>query len=237
MSKVNDIQRSNKIELSPRNLSQKQYLKYLSNDKQVFGVGAAGTGKTFLASMVGLRAVLRGEKDKLVIIRPAVEVGGEQHGFLPGKLEQKLAPWLRPIVQPIKEQLGGDILDKMIKDGRIQFESFSHIRGITWNHSFIILDEAQNTTSQQMKAFLTRVGENTKVVVCGDPDQSDLRGQNGLQMALDTAKACSLPIDVLQFDEQDVVRSEQCRMWIKAFQFQNRNGQSNQMDLPFDRST
>lgn len=217
MSTVNDIAASNRIVLEGQSENQKEYLRSLAQPCQTFSIGPAGTGKTFLAASYGLRSLLRGEFDKIIITRPAVSCGDEEHGFLPGTLEEKLAPWVAPVQEVIKSYLSKDRAEKMVKNEEIEFVPFTHIRGRTFNNSFIILDEAQNCTVAQMKTFLTRVGNNSKLVVNGDLQQVDLQSPSGLSWAVRKIKEHRLPVDVIRFNIEDVRRSEQCKMWLQVF--------------------
>lgn len=215
---VNEIQRANKIELSPRNPKQKEYLQALKKSDQVFATGPAGTGKTFIAAVVATQMYLRGDVSKIIITRPAVAADGEEHGFLPGSLEKKLAPWVVPVVEIIQECLGSKAkLEEMMRTGDLEVSPFTYMRGRTLADAFVILDEAQNTTKSQMEMFLTRIGENTKVVISGDIRQSDIGQGSGLKIALDLVKKHNIDAEIVEFTIDEVVRSKLCKQWVEAF--------------------
>lgn len=215
-SLVNDVEKANKLHVEPRSPNQEKYLESLYEKDQIFGIGPAGTGKTFLATCVGVDLYLRQKYKKLIVTRPAVEVG-ERHGFLPGKLEQKLAPWLIPIVDVASECMGKGRLEDGLKNGSIQTVPLSHMRGRTFDDAIIIIDEAQNTTVEQMKMFLTRIGERSKVIINGDIEQSDLSKNNGLAYVMGLIRSQNLPVAVVEFEACDVQRSTICQMWVDAF--------------------
>tara|TARA_Y100000588_G_scaffold199775_1_gene213546 strand:+ start:157 stop:1113 length:957 start_codon:yes stop_codon:yes gene_type:complete len=170
-----------KTSVVPRNLSQKSYLQSILRNDVLFGIGPAGTGKTFLAMTAALHSLLNGEIKKIVLARPAVEAG-EALGFLPGDLEEKLLPYLRPLYDAMDEVLGSVEARKLVETGVVEIAPLAYMRGRTLSNCFALLDEAQNTTSSQMMMFLTRLGEGSKMVVTGDVTQVDLpnRRESGL---------------------------------------------------------
>jgi len=215
---VNDAQRANKINLYPKNNKQREYIEALRNHDQVFAIGPAGAGKTYIPTIMATQAYLRGDIKKIILTRPAVAVQ-EEHGFLPGSIDKKLAPWVLPVTEVIEEALGSKqrFLD-MLKAGDLEVAPFTYMRGRTFKDAFVLLDEAQNTTKEQMKMFLTRLGENAKVVISGDIEQSDIRAGSGLAMAVDLIDTHDIPAAKVEFRSNHVVRSELCKMWVEAFE-------------------
>ncbi len=189
-----------------RSPGQVTYMDMLGKHEMVFGVGPAGTGKTFLAVAQAVAMLQAGKVDRIVLSRPAVEAG-ERLGFLPGDLKEKVDPYLRPLYDALGELMPGDQLTRRMTSGEIEVAPLAFMRGRTLKHAFVILDEAQNTTAVQMKMFLTRMGEGTRMVIAGDLSQIDLPNgtRSGLRDALDTLEG--LPgIAVCRFDKRDVVR-------------------------------
>jgi phosphate starvation-inducible PhoH-like protein len=192
--------------VGPRSPGQAAYMEMLGRHEMVFGIGPAGTGKTFLAVAQAVAMLQAGSVDRIVLSRPAVEAG-ERLGFLPGDLKEKVDPYLRPLYDSLNDLMPGDQLAKRMTTGEIEVAPLAFMRGRTLKHAFVILDEAQNTTAVQMKMFLTRMGEGTRMVIAGDLSQIDLPGgtRSGLRDALDTLEG--LPgIGVCRFDKRDVVR-------------------------------
>ena len=169
--------------IRPKTAGQKEYVESIDRNTIVFGIGPAGTGKTYLAMAKAVQALQRKEVSRIILTRPAVEAG-ERLGFLPGTLSEKIDPYLRPLFDALHEMLDPDAVPRMIATGTIEVAPLAYMRGRTLNDSFIILDEAQNTTAEQMKMFLTRLGFNSKMVVTGDITQVDLQGGvSGLKVA------------------------------------------------------
>ncbi len=169
--------------IRPKTSGQKEYVESIDKNTIVFGIGPAGTGKTYLAMAKAVQALQRKEVSRIILTRPAVEAG-ERLGFLPGTLSEKIDPYLRPLFDALHEMLDPDAVPRMIATGTIEVAPLAYMRGRTLNDSFIILDEAQNTTAEQMKMFLTRLGFNSKMVVTGDITQVDLQGGvSGLRVA------------------------------------------------------
>ena len=169
--------------IRPKTAGQKEYVESIDRNTIVFGIGPAGTGKTYLAMAKAVQALQRKEVSRIILTRPAVEAG-ERLGFLPGTLSEKIDPYLRPLFDALHEMLDPDAVPRMIATGTIEVAPLAYMRGRTLNDSFIILDEAQNTTAEQMKMFLTRLGFNSKMVVTGDITQVDLQGGvSGLRVA------------------------------------------------------
>lgn len=214
----NDSQKANKIELVPKTTKQKEYLTALTSSPQIFAIGPAGTGKTYLPSLLALKMYLRKEVDRIIICRPTVGAGDEKLGFLPGTEQEKVAPWVAPITELIEIHVGKAHLEMMLKSGDLTVSPFAYMRGKTFNNAFIILDEAQNTTREQMELFLTRIGEDTKLVVCGDVRQTDLKKVSGLKVAVDLIEKFDIGAELVKFTSDDVVRSGICKEWVKAFE-------------------
>ena len=206
-------------DLAPKTEMQARYIQAILENDQVFGLGPAGTGKTYVATTIAADMLASGAVLRIVLCRPAVEVE-EKHGFLPGDQGEKMAPWARPLIEVLEGRLGKAAFQKMIAAGRIEVLPFSYIRGLTLDGCFVILDEAQNTTPGQMKAFLTRIGEGTKVVIDGDITQVDLKGnvKSGLNEALRLVREFDIPAPIIEFTRHDIVHSGICRMWVDAFE-------------------
>ena len=198
--------RTRRADLHGRTPNQSAYLAAIGSHDITFGIGPAGTGKTYLAVACAVDAIERDAVKRLVLVRPAVEAG-ERLGFLPGDLAQKVDPYLRPLYDALYDLLGFDKTGKLFERSTIEIAPLAYMRGRTLNHSFIILDEAQNTTPEQMKMFLTRIGFGSKAVITGDPSQVDLpRGQqSGLAHALHVLEDVQ-GIASTRFTSRDVVR-------------------------------
>lgn len=192
--------------LTPRTKNQLAYVQALREKEMVYGIGPAGTGKTYLAVAVGVEMYEKGLVERLVFCRPAVEAG-EKLGFLPGDMRDKIDPYLRPIYDALNDFLGADRVEKMLERGEIEIAPLAFMRGRTLSHAYVVLDEAQNTTPMQMKMFLSRMGENSRMVITGDPDQSDLPDKqiSGLKESLDLLKKIE-EISFIRFETADVVR-------------------------------
>ncbi|MDH5518326.1 MAG: PhoH family protein [Gammaproteobacteria bacterium] len=201
---------------------QREYLANLSKYDVTFGVGPAGTGKTYLAVAAAVQALEQEKVQRLVLVRPAVEAG-EKLGFLPGDLAQKVDPYIRPIYDALYEMLGFQQVNKLIENNVIEIAPLAYMRGRSLNESFIILDEAQNTTVEQMKMFLTRFGYGSKVVVTGDITQIDLPKdkKSGLKHAVDVLKNIDA-IGFTYFDSKDVVRHAMVQKIVEAFESYNK---------------
>jgi phosphate starvation-inducible PhoH-like protein len=207
-----------KRQVTPKSLNQRRYIEAIKDNDIVFGIGPGGTGKTFLAVTLALVSLFEKQISRIVLTRPAVEAG-ERLGFLPGDIEEKINPYLRPLYDALYFLLDSDKIHRYMEDGTIEIAPLAFMRGRTLNDSFIILDEAQNTTSEQMKMFLTRIGIRSKAVITGDITQIDLPfGRNsGLVKARHILKGIE-GIAFCYFDEKDVVRHHLVRLIIKAYQ-------------------
>lgn len=206
--------------LRPRTPNQGKYLWSLRNVGCVFGVGEAGVGKTYLASRHAIRQVLDGRVEKVVITRPTDSDPRHRLGFRPGNMKAKMAEWTAPIFQAMKAEVSHAELEKMVLAGTVQILPFESMRGNSVENACFLLDEAQNCTLKDLKLFLTRTGENTQVIINGDPTQCDLTGgnQSGLETVIDMVRRYEIPdCSVTLFDENDVVRSEIASNWVKAF--------------------
>lgn len=204
--------------VKPKTLGQKKYIDMINGNTVVFGVGPAGTGKTYLAVAMAVKAFRAKDVTRIILTRPAVEAG-EKLGFLPGDLQQKVDPYLRPLYDALFDMLGADSFQKCQEKGSIEVAPLAYMRGRTLDDSFIILDEAQNTTPEQMKMFLTRLGFNSKIVVTGDVTQIDLPDgkKSGLKEAVKILK--DIPdIATVRFTEKDVVRHRLVQDIIKAYE-------------------
>jgi phosphate starvation-inducible PhoH-like protein len=207
--------------LAPKSVNQRRYLEAIERNDMVFGVGPAGTGKTYLAVAMGVSALVNKQVSRIILTRPAVEAG-ERLGFLPGTLQEKVDPYLRPLYDALYDMLDNDRVEKLLERNVIEVAPIAFMRGRTLNDSFIILDEAQNSTPEQMKMILTRQGFNSKMVVNGDITQIDLPNgrRSGLIDALDVLKGVQ-GISFVQFDERDVVRHALVQRIVKAYEKYN----------------
>ena len=204
--------------VKPKTLGQKKYVEAIKNNTIVLGVGPAGTGKTYLAVAMAVNAFRAKEVNRIILTRPAVEAG-EKLGFLPGDLQSKVDPYLRPLYDALFDMLGAENFQKYQERGNIEVAPLAYMRGRTLDDSFIILDEAQNTTPEQMKMFLTRMGFNSKVVVTGDFTQIDLPDgkKSGLVEVTKILKNIE-QIELVRFSEKDVVRHKLVQDIIKAYE-------------------
>ena len=201
-------QKKQRVSLYPRNANQKAYIQKLQDDSIniVFAIGPAGTGKTMLAVQHGIKLFQEGIVDKIVVTRPAVSVD-EDLGFLPGTLNEKMAPWTRPIFDVFGEYYQQKDIAKMLEEGVIEISPLAYMRGRTFKNAYIIADECQNTTVNQMKMLLTRLGEGSKMVVTGDLAQADRMNDNGLIDFCNLLTGKSLKhIDIIEFDHKDIER-------------------------------
>lgn len=204
--------------IRPKTLGQKKYVDAIKRSSIVFGVGPAGTGKTYLAVALAVYALKNKEIDKIILTRPAVEAG-EKLGFLPGDMNEKVDPYLRPLFDALQEMMGQDAYLRHIERGSIEIAPLAYMRGRTLSNSFIILDEAQNTTKEQMKMFLTRMGENSRIVVTGDVTQIDLpkNVKSGMIDAIEVLDGVE-GIEIVKITAKDVVRHELVTRIIQAYE-------------------
>lgn len=205
-------------EVRPRTPGQLRYVNAINDNDVVFSIGPAGTGKTYLAVAMAVEALKHQEIRKIVLVRPAVEAG-ESLGFLPGDLQAKINPYLRPLLDATNEMIGFDQMHRLMEQDVIEVVPLAYMRGRTLNESFIILDEAQNTTIAQMKMFLTRMGNDSKIVVSGDPTQTDLppRTTSGLKDAMRRLKSVR-GIGFVRLDQSDIVRHHLVQKIVEAYE-------------------
>ena len=218
---VTDIIKTPKKSIIPRSEKQKEYVRALRQSDIVISAGPAGTGKTFLAVAVGLTMLLEKKIDRIILSRPAVEAG-ERLGFLPGDMKEKVDPYLRPLYDSLYDLFDFEKIQRMIEIGDIEIAPLAFMRGRTLKNSFAILDEAQNATETQIKMFLTRIGENSKIIVNGDPSQIDLPNKNlsGLSSSKKLLSHLN-EISIIDFDHSDVVRHPLVSKIVKAYSNHN----------------
>lgn len=212
------VLRLSKTSIVPKTINQKRYLQFISKYDVVFGVGPAGTGKTYLAVASALKALQEKQVRKIIITRPAVEAG-EALGFLPGDLQEKLHPYLLPIYDAMSDMIGKEDMGRHMEKGLIEIAPLAYMRGRTLSDAYVLLDEAQNTTPEQMMMFLTRLGENSKMIVTGDITQVDLprAKQSGLKQAVQILSRIK-GIKMFYFDGSDVVRHPLVSRIISAYE-------------------
>lgn len=217
--------------VQPKGANQRRYLDAIEQHDMVFGIGPAGTGKTYLAVAMAISALLAKRVNRIILARPAVEAG-ERLGFLPGSLQEKIDPYLRPLYDALYDMLEPDKVDRYLEKNVIEIAPIAFMRGRTLNDSFVILDEAQNTTSEQMKMFVTRLGFNSKAVITGDVTQIDLPNarRSGLLEAVDVLKNVD-GLNFVYFDEGDVVRHHLVQRIIRAYDEHKARVAEEQMSL------
>jgi len=207
-----------KKSIAPKGFNQRRYVEAIEQNDMVFGIGPSGTGKTYLAVAMAVDALLSKEVSRIILARPAVEAG-ERLGFLPGTLQEKINPYLRPLYDALYDVLDPDRVERYLEKGIIEIAPIAFMRGRTLNDAFVILDEAQNTTSEQMKMFLTRLGFNSKAVITGDITQIDLPNgrRSGLVETIDVVSKVA-GISFIYFNERDVVRHSLVQRIIRAYE-------------------
>ena len=215
---LQEVIKTPKRSVIPRSKKQKEYVKSLKTNQIVMSLGPAGTGKTYLAVAVALTMLLEKKVERIILSRPAVEAG-ERLGFLPGDMKEKIDPYLRPLYDSLHDLLDYDKIQRKIETGEIEIAPLAFMRGRTLKNSFAILDEAQNATQTQIKMFLTRIGENSKLVVNGDPSQIDLpnKKQSGLVESQNILKNIK-EISIINFDHNDVIRHPLVTKIVQAYQ-------------------
>ena len=212
-------QKKNQVTILPRNINQETYmLKLLDRKKDIiFGIGPAGTGKTLIAVQVAVKLFKEGRVDKIIVTRPAVSVD-EDLGFLPGTLEQKMAPWTRPIFDVLREYFNAREISGMIDEGIVEIAPLAYMRGRTFKNAFILADEMQKATQNQMKMLLTRIGTGSKMVVTGDLAQADRLRDNGLIQFVEQLEAKEIArLDIVRFAKGDIERHEAVREVLEIY--------------------
>lgn len=202
--------------LLPKNDKQKEYIDALTESSQIIVFGPSGTGKTYVVSSYAANLYHTKEINKIVITRPHVSVGKDL-GYLKGDLEEKTRPWAMPVIDVLEEQLGKGVVETGIKNGNIEMAPLALMRGRSFNNAFVICDEAQNITFHELKMLLTRVGQNTKLVLNGDIMQSDLKEADGLSKVVHLVKKHMLPVPIVEFGVDDIIRSDMTKMWVETF--------------------
>ena len=227
------IAKTTKSSVTAKTIKQNEYLEALYNKQIIFGIGPAGTGKTYLAVAAAVAQLLEGKYDRIILSRPAVEAG-EKLGFLPGDIKEKVDPYLRPFYDAIYELLPMDEAMRKIQSSMIEIAPLAFMRGRTLSNAFVILDEAQNATSTQIKMFLTRCGKNSRMVVNGDPSQIDLPKHigSGLIDSIHALEQLS-EVEITKFSKKDIVRDEIVSKIIDAYD--NHNNFKSELISPYDR--
>lgn len=206
--------------LLPKNEKQKEYIDALKHSNQVIVLGPAGTGKTYCVATFAANEYHLKNIDKIVITRPHVSVGKEI-GFLPGTLEEKSQPWALPVLDVLVKHLDKGVVETALKNGNIEVAPLALMRGRSFENSFVIVDEAQNITLPELKMLVTRIGEGSTLVLNGDVQQSDLKEGDGLSKLVHLTKKHMLPIPIVEFGVNDIVRSDICKTWIEVFLKEN----------------
>jgi phosphate starvation-inducible PhoH-like protein len=202
--------------LHAKNERQRILIEALRAGESAFAVGSAGTGKTYIPARIAARKLADGQVDKIIIARATVSKPKHALGFLPGKIDAKMRPWLQPVIDGLRAEVSAAQLEQWTQEGKFEIASFEHMRGRTFERAFVILDEAQNCDFGDLRLLLTRIGEHTQVVITGDLDQIDIP-DSGLLPVLDMVERYHLPMHVIQFTETEVVRSAFAREFVKAF--------------------
>lgn len=204
------------LQILPMNDKQAEYIEALSTANQIIVFGPSGTGKTFVVSSYAASLYHTKDVNKIVITRPHVSVGKDL-GYLKGDLEEKTKPWALPVLDVLEQQLGKGVVETGVKNGNIEMAPLALMRGRSFNNAFVICDEAQNITFHELKMLLTRVGTNTKLVLNGDIMQSDLKEADGLSKVIHLVKKHMLPVPIVEFGVDDIVRSDMTKMWVEVF--------------------
>jgi len=205
---------------TPKTNNQRDLWDYMKTHDQIFILGPAGTGKTYVAATFAADLYTLKEIDKIVITRPHVSVG-KDIGYLPGTLEEKTYPWALPVLDVLTKHLGKGAVETGIKNGNIEMAPLALMRGRSFDNAFIIVDETQNITTHELKMLLTRVGDDSKIVLNGDVQQSDLKEADGLSKVIHLAKKHMLDIPIVEFTVDDIVRSGVCAQWVRVFMEEN----------------
>lgn len=208
--------------LEPRSPKQKEFIKLLEQFPVVFALGAAGSGKTYVAARHALQRLDSGKIERIVITRPTIAQARHKMGYQPGGVDQKMAPWMVPIFDAFKDGAQPSQIERYKSTKQIEILGFEHIRGRTIKDGVFILDEAQNCTIGDLETFLTRIGENGQAIICGDPVQTDLGEESGLLTVANMVVQYNLTAGLIEFGEDDVVRSATAAEWVKAFNRQRK---------------
>lgn len=204
--------------LIARNQTQQDYMDALAESNQIFAIGPAGTGKTYIAANWAMRRLIGNHTDKIVLSRPTITKHKHRQGFLPGDQQEKNAPWLNPIIDAFKDVVAKSVIDKMMREEKVYFLPFETMRGHSIRNAIVFLDEAQNCDLGDLKLFLTRIGENSQVIISGDPSQVDIDPRDsGLEDVLDMIEDYDIDAEIIEFSEDEVVRSGIASQWVKAF--------------------
>jgi len=203
--------------LQPLTRRQDLLIRGIWRAPMVITTGYSGTGKTYVAVSFACHLYLTGQIRQIVITRPNIPAGGSTLGHFPGEKVEKMMNWMGPVVRVMQRHFGKQKVEAMVDAGEILLEPFETMRGLSFENAFVLLDEAQNASYDELKMFLTRIGEDTITVIDGDTAQTDLGPGSGLRRVINIAKQNLLPVPVIDFSEQDIVRSDLCAMWIKAF--------------------
>jgi len=203
--------------IQPLTDRQGEYLDALAASQQVIVLGPAGTGKTYIAGTRAADLLRQRRIAKVIITRPNV-ASGRSLGFFPGSLEEKIAPWVAPLTETMKERMGAAAFEIALKTGDIEIVPFEVMRGRTFKNCLVILDEAQNTTVAEIKMFLTRIGDECQVIINGDVSQNDLRETSGLRTVIHLVKSRLMNVPIVEFTLDDIVRSGACAEWVRAFE-------------------
>jgi phosphate starvation-inducible protein PhoH and related proteins len=214
--KSEEESQSKLVPLEALNDNQKLYLAALKKSKQVIVLGPSGTGKTYIAATHAANLYLTKRIHKIIITRPAVSVG-KSLGALPGTMEEKFGPWLSPVLSVLEEQLGKGVVETGVKNGNIVMAPLEYMRGSSFKDALILADESQNLEVAQFKMLVTRIGENCQLILNGDIRQSDIKEQSGLAKAIQLASKHDIDATVVEFQIEDIVRSDICKQWVTAF--------------------
>lgn len=202
--------------LIAQNDNQREYIKALKTAEQILVYGFSGTGKTYIAATEAANLYASRKVSKIIITRPNISVGKDL-GALPGSKDEKFAPWAAPVLDVLEQHLGKGVVDTAIKNGNIEMAPLTMMRGRSFKDAFIILDEAQNCSVAEIKMFVSRVGEDCRTVINGDIRQSDIKAESGLAKLIHLVKTYNLPVPIIEFGVDDIVRGDLCKQWIIAF--------------------
>lgn len=218
--------------IQAKNEKQKLYINSFKHNLVTYGIGPAGTGKTYLCASIALADLIDQRVNKIIVTRPVLDI--EDLGYLPGDMYDKFAPYFQPVKDVFEEHIGKSFIENLIKNGKIEIAPLAYMRGRSFKNAWIILDEAQNTTPKQMELFLTRLGENCKVVINGDPRQKDILGTSGLTQSLEVLHNTK-GIGVIQFEKEDVVRSGLVQLVVEAYEeFNSKIEKTHQLKIELE---